>query len=1082
MDGLQTNLFTPDVTYDHLHDVAWAPDGHMAIAVGSHNALVGWDAASRTARILRNGTLGNLYGVAWADDSQSALAVGYNGALVLYTAGGITDLANEGTNTWQGAAYVPGSGFLVVGTGGAMFFLNGATRTPVTSPTTSDLLAAAYSAIAGRAVVVGRGGAVLDVTPAGAATALASPVSDDLRGVAFESDTGKAIIAGGAGALLAYQSGAVANETHTPTDGGYYDITVTTSAEPAAIAVRNATAGSILFTNASFSSTLALGSGLAGVEAVARSPTEGYLLATGFFGMFVQAWNNGTWLNVSSPFRPVIADASWRAAGDLALLVGFNGTALLFNRATNATTALVVPNATASLRGVSWAPNGSEAIIVGGSAFWKYDAASGSITEPLGATGLDLYGLAFRPGGVEAVVVGGSGYIGRWDGAALVRVSASTLSQGFFTVRWHQDTFGAGDYAYAAGANIVARYDPPSTVSTVVRIGTFFGVGFIGDDVWAVGTQHQIQRYDAANGIWDNVSLPHAYNTTRFTRAVPLPSGGGLLIVGNQSFSAFVNLTKVLRFDTGFFADFNGVTYNPATREPLYFGPSSLAFSMREGVFPNLAPTAAIASPLNGSAWTTADTVAFDASTSSDPDGDTLRFSWWDNASGFLTSGASFGAQLSAGNHTVTVFVDDGQGNNVSASVSITVTVAQFPPVAVIDSPTASANVSDDDIITFNGASSFDPNVGDTLSFMWSSDRIGVFGNASIIVATLPAGTHAITLNVTDSTGRSAATTLLLAVRQGNLQPSPSIASPKEGVVYASNLPVLFDANGTTDPDSAILTYLWLVDGVEVGGGRMLTSNLTTGIHDVTLVVSDGRKSSQLVVSITVGGPADLPPKFLSIDPPEGTVLSGLVVLSGTVEVDAVNPVDYVEFRVGSGEWVRALGTVEWTKALDTTLTPNGEAVITFRASDGSNITETTRRYVIDNPFVNTPPTLDVLTPHSGALIQTAVDMAGSLSDPEDSNLTVDYRVGGGPWHAATVTPGAWSASLDPAPFPNGPVLIEVRAFDGVSYSQSAFVTVIVDNPTPVAGGLSGVLLLAAVLVLAGLGAAALVWWRKARG
>jgi hypothetical protein len=110
MEGLQTNLIQPDVTYDHLHDVAWAPDGHMAIAVGSHNTLVGYDAATGNASILRNGTLGNLYGVAWSDDSQVALAVGWDGALIEVRGPTITDLAPEGSTTWQGAAYVPHGG------------------------------------------------------------------------------------------------------------------------------------------------------------------------------------------------------------------------------------------------------------------------------------------------------------------------------------------------------------------------------------------------------------------------------------------------------------------------------------------------------------------------------------------------------------------------------------------------------------------------------------------------------------------------------------------------------------------------------------------------------------------------------------------------------------------------------------------------------------------------------------------------------------------------------------------------------------------------------------------------------------
>jgi hypothetical protein len=1079
MEGLQTKMIAPTVTYDHLHDAAWAPDGHMAIAVGSHDTLVGWDATNLTARILRNGTLGNLYGVAWSDDSLTALAVGWNGALVQVQGTSIVDLPPQGTTIWQGAAYVPTAGFLVVGNGGQMFFLDGGTRTAVVSPTTQDLLGVAYSPVLGRALAVGRAGTAVEITPAGAASLVASPVTEDLRAVGFESDTGKGLVAGGLSVLLSYSGGALANETHAAINGSFYDISVTSSAEPAAIAVRNATVGSVFFTNATFSSTILLGSGLAGVESVARSPAAGYAVATGFYGMFVQAWQNGTWTNISAPYRPVFTDGAWRGTGDLALLVGFNGTVQLYNATSNASSAVTGPNTTASLRGVSWAQNGSEAIIVGAYALWKFDAATGAITTPV-ATPPDLYAIDFRPGGTDALVVGGGGYMATWDGAALTNITTS-IAQGLFTVKWHVDSGGNGDYAYAAGANIVARLTPPTAVSTAVRIGTFLSIAFLGDDVWAVGNQHQIQRYDAGNGIWDNVSLPWGFNTTRFTGIVARPSGDGLLLVGNQTCTAFVNLSKVLKFDTGFFADFNGVDYNPVTHEPMFFGPSHLAFSMREGTFPNLAPTVVLSSPLNGSNWTTAQTITFNATSSSDPEDDPLTFSWWDNGTGYLTTGASLVTQLAAGDHTITVFVDDAQGNNVSASVDVHVVEAQFPPVAVIDSPLPSATPADDQDITFSAASSYDPNAADTLSFRWTSDHVGVFGNASIVVVRLPAATHAITLTVTDSTGRSTNVTMFLVVHLGDVPPSPAVSSPRADGAYASNLPIFLDGRGTSDPDSLTLSYVWLADGVEVARGVVNNTTLGSGFHTITLVVSDGTKTAQFVLDITVGGPADVPPRFLTIEPAVGEVLSGTAVFGGTLAVDPVGPDRFVEVRIEGGEWALANGTVRWTIALDTTGLANGPINVTFRASDGANLTAVLRAYAVDNPFINSKPTVSVVTPAPGTIIQSAIEMAGSVDDPDGGNLTVEFRIGTGEWRAANVTGNTWSAPLDLSKSPDGPATIEVRASDGLDVSATVRVTVIVDNAPPPGSGFSDTMLAIVIVAVGAVGAVALVVWRRGR-
>ncbi len=1057
MEGLETHLISPSPTYDHLHDVAFAPDGHMALAVGSHNTLLGWDAANGTARLLRNGTLGNLYGVAWSANSSTALAVGWNGALVEYTSGTISDLPPQGTTTWQGVAFVPGAGFLVVGTAGSMFFLNGTARTNVTSPTTNDLMAVAWSGVAGKAVAVGRGGVVVEVTPPGATTLLAPFVPDDLRAVAFEADTGKGLIAGGAGVLLSYTAGALANETHAPTVGGYYDLDVRSSSEPAVVALRNNTSGALLFTNGTFSSLVPLAPFPPVVEAVARSPTLGYVLAVGSFGMVVTALENGSTQNISPPFRPYIQDASWRDTGDLALLVGFNGTVMLYNQTSDATTAIAVPDLNASLRGVSWAPNGTEALIVGQSAFWRFDLSTLNVSQPIGATALDLYGVAFRPQRAEAVAVGTAGFIGTWDGTNLTRVSSGSIGNSFLALAWHKDSGGVGDYAYAAGANLLARFDPPGTVSTTTRIGTYFGVAFLGDDIWIVGDPRQIAFYDAALGVWDNLTLPSDFNTVHLARAVADPSGARILVVGNQTLSAFVNRSRILRFDTGFLVPFTGVVYNPRTAEPLYFGGSRVAFTMREGAFPNLAPRAVLSSPAAGSNWTTADTVFFDASASADPDGDALTITWWDNATGFLTAANSFGAQLTAGNHTITASVDDGHGHNVSASVAVHVAVAQFPPVATISGPAPGSNFTDDEDITFNGASSYDPNAGDVLSFSWSSDLDGPLGTGPIVVTRLSPGVHTVTLRVTDSTGRSANATVAVVVRVGDIPPAPAVSSPNPGGTYHSNIPVLFNASGTTDPDSAALTYEWLVDGLSVAAGPLVSQPLTAGPHTVTLRVSDGRKSAELNVSLVVQGPLDLPPRFLSISPQNGSVLSGQAVLNGTMEIDTVGPVRFVEFRVESGEWLSALNTIAWTGVLDTTLYPNGLVNITFRASDGANVTETVRSYLIDNPVLAVPPTLEILTPRPGAVVRGAVTVAGSATDPDSTNVSVTYRVAGGVWQNATVgASGAWSASFEAAGLPNGPLVFEARAFDGLNYSAVAVLTINVDNPASGGGFLPG--------------------------
>jgi PKD repeat protein len=116
----------------------------------------------------------------------------------------------------------------------------------------------------------------------------------------------------------------------------------------------------------------------------------------------------------------------------------------------------------------------------------------------------------------------------------------------------------------------------------------------------------------------------------------------------------------------------------------------------------NQPPTAvATASPTNGNAPLT---VGFDGTGSSDPEGRPLSYSWDLNADG--TFGDATGSTASytyttAGVYHPSLRVTDDQG--ASDSTSITITVGNTAPVAVIDSPASSLTWKVGDPIAFSG-------------------------------------------------------------------------------------------------------------------------------------------------------------------------------------------------------------------------------------------------------------------------------------------------------------------------------------------------------------------------------------------
>jgi glucose/arabinose dehydrogenase len=114
----------------------------------------------------------------------------------------------------------------------------------------------------------------------------------------------------------------------------------------------------------------------------------------------------------------------------------------------------------------------------------------------------------------------------------------------------------------------------------------------------------------------------------------------------------------------------------------------------------------AVANPTSGAAPLD---VMFDASNSTDPDGDPLTFNWnfGDGASG--TGAAVTHRYNSVGTYTAVVTVTDGRGGTASATVRID--VGNSPPQPVITSPTATQLFRVGETVTLTGSAT-DPQEG----------------------------------------------------------------------------------------------------------------------------------------------------------------------------------------------------------------------------------------------------------------------------------------------------------------------------------------------------------------------------------
>jgi hypothetical protein len=142
----------------------------------------------------------------------------------------------------------------------------------------------------------------------------------------------------------------------------------------------------------------------------------------------------------------------------------------------------------------------------------------------------------------------------------------------------------------------------------------------------------------------------------------------------------------------------------------------------------------------------------------SDPDGDTLSYTW--SATGGTISGTgsqvNWTAPSSSGTYTITCTVSDGKGGTASSSVNVTVTSGganQSPTISSLTANPITVSTGGVSIITCTAS---DPD-GDTLSYTWTATGGTISGSGSSVSWTAPntPGTYTINVAVSDGYGGS---------------------------------------------------------------------------------------------------------------------------------------------------------------------------------------------------------------------------------------------------------------------------------------------------------------------------------------
>ena len=408
--------------------------------------------------------------------------------------------------------------------------------------------------------------------------------------------------------------------------------------------------------------------------------------------------------------------------------------------------------------------------------------------------------------------------------------------------------------------------------------------------------------------------------------------------------------------------------------------------------------------------------VNFDASGSSDVDGNIVRYEWdfegdgtYDSDTGNVaTTAFTF---TTTGNFDPTVRVTDDKGATDTASLSGTgggTITTNAPPTAAISASPLSGNLPL--TVNFDASASTDSD-GTIVQFEWDFDGDGTWDEDSGTAAATSfeytvSGVFDPRVRVTDDDGATD-----IASLSGSGGGTITLNDPPVADIQADSLSgslpltVNFDASASTDSDGTIIRYEWDYDGdgtFDADTGTTATTSFeytTSGNFDPAVRVTDDDGATDTAsLSETGGGEITLN------DPPvadiSGSPLSGALPLSVNFDASASTDSDgtivlYEWDYDGDGNWDEDTGstattTFEYSTAGDfdarVRVTDNDGATDIASLSDGGG----SGIEVLD------PPSADITaTPDNGpAPLVVSFDASGS-TDSDGSIVLYEWDLDG---------------------------------------------------------------------------------------
>jgi PKD repeat protein len=225
-------------------------------------------------------------------------------------------------------------------------------------------------------------------------------------------------------------------------------------------------------------------------------------------------------------------------------------------------------------------------------------------------------------------------------------------------------------------------------------------------------------------------------------------------------------------------------------------------------------------------------TFLFDASNSSDADGDSLHYRWNFGDGTFMQSGVKVNhTYIQAGKYPVILEVDDGTGLANATDTTSQKVIINNPPIA---NAGENRQACAGEVILFDASKSYDPD-GGKLKYSWNLGETSLYG-LNPIYTFKKVSIYPIKLTVEDDSGlqcNTDSTKFLIKIADA------PIANAGEDQTVCTHTPVYFDGSGSSDSDGVVNSYDWnFGDNSRTGGATPIHLYKSPGIYTVNLTIT----------------------------------------------------------------------------------------------------------------------------------------------------------------------------------------------------------------------------------------------------